>query len=185
MDIRRPDVEPYVAVVGAAYSSLWFLMTAMLTKNHNRTINDVYRETIGRGAAIGEDATNVNVFNQGTCLIVAYMLLVVPKEANFRAFIATEDSKLNFSKFTRTDGKGNSWNGPFSLTLNMLRNGIAHANFRIIPDTSRIQIWNCPNPENSQDRNFQAEVELRDLADFCDNYHTAWLHWANARPVGQ
>jgi hypothetical protein len=176
MPISRSDVEPYVAVVEQGYASLWFLSEAMQKKNHTRTIQEVYQETIGK-----VQSGNSAIFNQGTCLFAAYLLLVVPKEANLKAFTAQLGAgSLSLSKFSLKDGNGNPWSKKVSAALSKLRNSIAHANFRMLPNSSRIKF--CNYPPGSSQIDFTAEVELKDLLAFCEQYEKQWVKWANNLP---
>jgi hypothetical protein len=177
MAVTKKDVEPYVSLVELGYASLWFLSEAMQKKNHGRTIAEVFAETIGKVSGV-----NTSVFNQGTCLFAAYLLMVVPKEANLKAFAAqvSPGSPLNMDKFTLTDGSGKAWSKGLSPTLNRLRNGIAHANYEMISGSSRIRMWNYPLGSTNKD--FQAEVELKDLMEFCEAFEKQWVAWANSLP---
>lgn len=177
MTVSRKDVEPYVSLVELGYGSIWFLTQALLKKNHNRTISDVYKETIGKVSGV-----NITVFNQGTCLCAAYLLLVVPKEANLKAFAAQlgTGSSLSLNKFTLTDGNGNTWSKALPQALNKLRNSITHANYEMIGNSSRIRMWNYPPKSTTKD--FQAEVELSDLLAFCGEFQKQWIAWAASLP---
>lgn len=159
------------------HQSLWFLSTALQKENWGKTVEEVYIMTIGQGAGPGRD--NVPVFNQGTCLMAAYLMFVVPKEAFFKEFATHVDpTRLSFAAFVLTDEAGGTWSKPVTQTLNKLRNGIAHANVRIAPGTDELIIQNYP--PGSKIHDFEARVSLGRFVEFVESYKLAWMQWANS-----
>ncbi|MBE7508218.1 MAG: hypothetical protein HS101_18300 [Planctomycetia bacterium] len=180
MAISKAEIEPLAGLMEMGHLSLWFLSTALQQENWGRTVEEVYTATIGQGA--GPGGGKPQVFNQGTCLMAAYLMFVVPKEALFKEFSShLAPESLSLDAFTLTDGSGGPWNKPLEQTLNKLRNGIAHANVGVEPGTDELTIRNYPLGSKASDPpDFVAKISLRSFIAFVESYKNAWMKWADS-----
>jgi hypothetical protein len=134
-----------------------FLFDEQLKKNPNQTISQFF--TIFLTSQGLQNQSFYHTKNQGTVILLLYGLLVIPKEI-------WEKDYTNFSFSTRQKFILNPPTVNNLDTFNFLRlfrNSLAHANFHIDIQTTRLTFWN-----NQKDgtRNFEVEIYLADLAEF-------------------
>ena len=134
-----------------------FLFDEELRKNPNQTISQFFI-TFLKSQNL-QDYNFYHTKNQGTIILLLYGLFVIPKEIwekDYSNFPFTSRHKFTFNH--PTDNNLDTFN-----FLRLFRNSLAHANFQLDTNTTRLTFWN-----NQKDgvKNFEVEISYPDLADF-------------------
>lgn len=137
---------------------LLFQFDEQLQKNPNKTISEFFNDFL-----VNQGLQNVNFYhakNQGTIILLMYGLMVIPREIwerentsfpfvtreKFTINLPIDSDRLDTLKFLR-----------------LLRNSLAHANFAIDVNSSKLTFWN--NNDNGN-KNFEVEISYLDIGEF-------------------
>lgn len=174
------------AISDMAFQSLWFLGACMQESSLEKTVGELYGQTIDASPGI-----STSKMNAGAAVLGAYALMVLPRGAVFEQFskAVTGLNKIDWSGFTWAEpGKFSpncaetNWQSERSehRVLGGIRNALTHGNLELVtsaddPTEHILHLWSQKEPNLPRKRH--VHVSAADLAAFSIRFYKLFTAW--------
>lgn len=146
-------------------------MDSALKQNSEISLKD-YVEQQKLKTNVWEDNPSMHIYNLGTVMMMSYAFLVVPKESieQNKIDVSSKEIKNILNKMKITENKELENIEKNQNIIRHIRNSIAHANFKIIPEDDEIIFID----KNRGKKTFEGSIKINDFVSFLSNYFKSY-----------